>query len=67
MDSTHPKDSNEVLFVIFGQVFYFLSILQDLQENRDLNSNLKSILTGLTGGGLTGRDVARHRWSIPIR
>jgi hypothetical protein len=28
---------------------------------------LKSILTGLTGGGLTGRDVARHRWSIPIR
>jgi hypothetical protein len=42
-------------------------ILQDLQQNRDLNSNLKKgfdwIDWGLTGLG----DVAQSYWSIPIR
>jgi hypothetical protein len=67
LDSTHPKDSNKVLFVIFGQIFYFLSILQDAAAKMKFEFRFEIDLTGLTEGGLTGHDVARHHWSIPIR
>jgi hypothetical protein len=50
LDSTSYKDSNEILFVIFGQVFYFLSILQDAVEIWELKFKFENHLTGLTGG-----------------
>jgi hypothetical protein len=50
LDSTQSKDSNEVSFAKFGQAIRFLSILQDLQLNRDLNSKFEIRLTGLTRG-----------------
>jgi hypothetical protein len=48
--STHFKDFRDTLFVIFGQAFYFLSILQDAAEIWNLNFEFEIILTGLTGG-----------------
>jgi hypothetical protein len=67
LDSTSSKDSNEILFVISGQVFYFLSILQDEIEIWKLKFKFENHLTGLTGG-LTGlADVAQPYWPIPFR
>jgi hypothetical protein len=39
IDSTQFKDFRDTKFVIFGQVFYFLSILQVTVENWNLNLN----------------------------
>jgi hypothetical protein len=53
LDSRGSKDSNEILFVIFGLIDYLICILQDLDRNRYLKIKFKLNLTQLTGGGLT--------------
>jgi hypothetical protein len=67
LDSTHPKDSNEVLFVIF-----WLSILFSIDFTRsatkqgfefEFEKGFDWIDRGLTGRG----DVVQSHWSIPIR
>jgi hypothetical protein len=45
MGSTHFKDFRDILFVNFGQEFYFLSILQYVVENWDLDFEFKTDLT----------------------
>jgi hypothetical protein len=67
MGSTHFKDFRDTLFVVFGQVFYFLSILQDAVEIWNLNFKFEINLTGLTGGLTSLADVAQRYWPIPIR
>jgi hypothetical protein len=42
MDSRGSKDSNDTKFTKFGQVDYFLSILQVTVENWNLNLNFKT-------------------------
>jgi hypothetical protein len=51
LDSRGSKDSNEILFVIFGLIDYLICILQDLDRNRYLKIKFKLNLTQLTGGG----------------
>jgi hypothetical protein len=48
MDSTHFKDFRDTLFVIFGQVLYFISILQVAAEIWNLKFEFKLDLTHLT-------------------
>jgi hypothetical protein len=50
LDSRCSKDSNGILFVIFGLTEDFLCILQDLDKNRYLKFKFKLNLTQLTGG-----------------
>jgi hypothetical protein len=56
LDSRLPKDSNGILFAIFGLPEHFLRILQDLDKNR----YLKSIRT-------QPGHVACFDWVVPVR
>jgi hypothetical protein len=67
MDSTHFKDFRDTLFAIFGQVFYFLSILQFVGEIWNLKFEFKIVLTGLTGANEGAGDVAAPYRPVPIR
>jgi hypothetical protein len=67
LDSTHSKDSNEILFVKFGQVFYFLSILQDAVAIWNLNSNFEKEIDWIDRGADWAGDVARRYRPAPIR
>jgi hypothetical protein len=67
MDSTHFKDFRDTLFVIFGQAFYFLSILQVAAEIWNLKFEFKIVLTGLTGADEGAGDVAASYRPVPIR
>jgi hypothetical protein len=67
MDSTHFKDFRDTLFAIFGQVFYFLSILQVAAEIWNLKFEFKIVLTGLTGADEGAGYVAAPYRLVPIR
>jgi hypothetical protein len=67
MGSTHFKDFRDILFVNFGQVFYFLSILQDAVENWDLDFEFITDLTQFWLGWRGGGDVASRHWPVPIQ
>jgi hypothetical protein len=60
------KDSRDIKFAKFGQVDYFLWILQLLGKIDDLKYKFKTNLTQLTGGAdwaATWRDAIRHTGS----
>jgi hypothetical protein len=67
MDSNVSKDSRDIKFAKFGQVVYFLWILQVAAEIWNLNFYLNFDLTG----GLTkadwGCDVAQSYRLVPFR
>jgi hypothetical protein len=61
MCSTQFKDFRDIKFAIFGQVYYFISILQVLHRNWNLKFEFELELTGLTGSW-----PAWPTWQPPI-
>jgi hypothetical protein len=66
MDSTHFKDFRDTLFEIFGQVFYFLSILQVLAEIWNMKFEFELEFSWFDWGLTSLADVAARYWPIPF-
>jgi hypothetical protein len=67
MDSTVSKDSRDITFAKFDQVFYFLWILQVAAEIWNLNFYLNfDLIGGLTKADWTGYVASSYRL-VPIR